>query len=151
MFHSRTADAPYEAAMSEGALLFLPAAQVAAGKLCLIHRSIESACHMVWQSYFQSRTNDFHRPCVVSGWILFALWMETARHVSYCHISREVCSCKGCTFPGLCARLQNNIAVGLSHYVPDLFTCDTTPMFQPWISVGTDFNPMSASYKWYVL
>lgn len=63
----RTADAPSEAAMSEGAPLLLPAAH--------IHRSIESANHMVWRSYFQSRTNDFHRPCVVSGWILFALWM----------------------------------------------------------------------------
>lgn len=74
-FHSRTADAPYEAAMSIGALLLLPAAQVAAGKQFRdppVDRQRKS--HGL-EVFFRSKTNDFHRQCLVSGRILFALWI----------------------------------------------------------------------------
>lgn len=139
--------------MSDGVPLLPPAAQVAAGRLCPIHRSIESASHVVQLSYFQSRTNDFHWPCVVSGWTLFALWMQAASRVLIVTFQERFLPAKDA--PSLCfvlwceTTLHVPLMQGTSRYY--LFTSDTILIFPPLISAGTTFNPIQASYGLFFL
>lgn len=83
VFHSRLADAPSEAAMSEGAPLLLLAAQVAAGKPFRdppVDRELDS--HGLTELFL----------CPLDGYRLRC----GCRPSSHCGISREVCSSKGC-------------------------------------------------------